>query len=378
MSSVVRRRLTGVLLLAALAAVTAAAGRLQIPVFVVGPGPVLPVSQLLEVSGGVPAAGGRQVPAAGDAAGSPDDPGAGHAGASLWLVTIEARQATLGEVVRAAFDPGRDVVAWNDLVPPGQDVAEFLETNRRLMEESQQVAVYAAYRFLGRPASLVAAGAELLSVRPGSPAERAGLRPGDVVIAVDGRPISFAGDLARAVAGAGGRDLRWTVDRGGRPVEATVAPGDAASLEQVGVTAVSRDLEGAFAPAVRFDPGDVAGPSAGLAFGLFLVESLAPGTVAAAGPVAATGILEVDGTVGAVGGVRYKARAVARAGARVFIVPAANAGEARAAAPELRVIGVTSLAEAVTALRHAPLTPFLSHPYNDAGLGAIPVAHRHR
>ncbi|HEX6988416.1 MAG TPA: PDZ domain-containing protein [Bacillota bacterium] len=349
-----RRHRAGVLLAATLAAAAVAAWSVPVPLFVVGPGPVVPVSRVVEVVE--------------DAAG----------GAALWLTTIAAQQATVGDLVRAAADPDRDIVRWADLIPRGQDLDTFLATNRRLMEESQQVAAYAAYRFLGRDAALSAAGAEVLSVRPGSPADRAGILPGDVVIAAGGRTVDLADDLSAALRDAAGGEQPWTLLREGRRVQAVVTVDQAPSPEQLGVIAVSRDLRGRFVPPVRFRRGDVSGPSAGLAFGLYLVSRLDPDLLPSGGPIAATGTLRVDGGVKPVGGVAYKARAVARAGARIFVVPAANAPEARAAAPGLRVIGVDSLAEAVAALRDAPLTPLFSHPYNDAGLEAIPVAYRHR
>jgi serine protease Do len=46
-----------------------------------------------------------------------------------------------------------------------------------------------------------AEGALVSSIQPGSPAARAGLKPGDVITAVDGASISDARDLARQVAG---------------------------------------------------------------------------------------------------------------------------------------------------------------------------------
>jgi len=46
-------------------------------------------------------------------------------------------------------------------------------------------------------------GAVVSDVTTGSPAEKAGLKPGDVVVALDGQPITDASDLSRHVAGEG-------------------------------------------------------------------------------------------------------------------------------------------------------------------------------
>jgi serine protease Do len=45
-----------------------------------------------------------------------------------------------------------------------------------------------------------AKGALVNSVNPGSPAEKAGIKPEEVVLAVDGRPVADSGDLARYIS----------------------------------------------------------------------------------------------------------------------------------------------------------------------------------
>jgi serine protease Do len=64
---------------------------------------------------------------------------------------------------------------------------------------------------LARPAGVIVS-----DVEPGGPAERAGVRVGDRVLAVDGRPIAGARELAGAlVPRAPGDTLRLAVERGG-------------------------------------------------------------------------------------------------------------------------------------------------------------------
>jgi regulator of sigma E protease len=61
-------------------------------------------------------------------------------------------------------------------------------------------------------------------VQPGSAAENAGIKPGDVVVAIDGKPIEGFGQLQRVVQTSGGRALILTVDRGGERLDLKATP----------------------------------------------------------------------------------------------------------------------------------------------------------
>ena len=71
---------------------------------------------------------------------------------------------------------------------------------------------------------------------------------------------------------------------------------------------------------VEIDTGGVGGPSAGLAFALALMEELGR-DVDRGHRIAVTGSLELDGTVGQIGGVKQKTVGVERADIDVFLVP---------------------------------------------------------
>lgn len=57
----------------------------------------------------------------------------------------------------------------------------------------------------------------LKEVTPGSPAQKAGLRAGDVLRAVDGKPFSALDDLAKLVVASEGKPLHFGVERAGEP-----------------------------------------------------------------------------------------------------------------------------------------------------------------
>lgn len=89
------------------------------------------------------------------------------------------------------------------------------------------VLLFAASFMVGWPTP-IASEVVIAGVQPGSPAESAGLRPGDVVTAIDGQPLATMQDIRAAARASAGRDLVLTLQREGNPLPVTVQPrGDA-------------------------------------------------------------------------------------------------------------------------------------------------------
>jgi membrane-associated protease RseP (regulator of RpoE activity) len=68
------------------------------------------------------------------------------------------------------------------------------------------------------------AGAGVEAVDRNSAAERAGLRPGDVIVGINGSPINRQSDVNPFLAQAGGRPITMTVKRGGSLVRLRATP----------------------------------------------------------------------------------------------------------------------------------------------------------
>ncbi len=71
-----------------------------------------------------------------------------------------------------------------------------------------------------------AAGAQISTVQSGSPASKAGVKAGDVITALDGKPITKADDLTAGIASHAPNDkVTLTVNRNGKTVTLDVTLG---------------------------------------------------------------------------------------------------------------------------------------------------------
>ena len=100
------------------------------------------------------------------------------------------------------------------------------------------------------------------------------------------------------------------------------------------------------------------GPSGGLIFSLGLVELLAPENLLQGRKIAATGTISKSGAVGAIGGVQEKIVAARLAGAELLFISRQNCDEISADVTGLKVIAVSTLEEAYTALKNGGNSDF--------------------
>ena len=94
--------------------------------------------------------------------------------------------------------------------------------------------------------------------------------------------------------------------------------------------------------------GNVGGPSAGMMMALNVYNLLTENDITAGNKIAGTGTIEIDGSVGPVGGVKQKVIAAKRANASLILVPTANYLEASVFSDEnTSIVAVDSFEEAL-------------------------------
>ena len=275
----------------------------------------------------------------------------------IYTVDVTVRQARWAERYVPFLRPdGSTLVPGHAIVARGETFEDRRVKARAEMARSEEVASAVAMREGGLEVKATPRGVLVTSVAGDVPAARV-LEEGDVIVAVSGRPTLTPAALRAAVGTVEpGEPVRLRIRRTGdllsrsvKTVESPEEPG----RPIIGI-AISQDARIRLPVDVEIDLGEVGGPSAGLPFALEVLQELG-NDVDRGYRVAATGAIELDGTVEPVGGLKQKTIGVKDAGVDVFLVPAGeNAEVARRYAGNMRVIPVDSFQQALRALETLP------------------------
>lgn len=257
-----------------------------------------------------------------------------------------------------------------------QSEQQLIQSGQQQMRSAKDNAVYVALRAAGYPVELKSgdviidymvclkaneAGTECLQYGPADEL----LDPGDVLQKVDGQEITIIDDLAPILAKVKpGAKIKIDFERAGKPmsgeIETILAPGEDPPRTIIGFRPIdTTTVELPEGLNVDIDTDSIGGPSAGLAFTLTLIDQLTEGDLMGGKRVAVTGTIDVEGNVGAIGGLNSKASAVLQVGVKYFLVPTSQDSQsgldtiaaARAVVgDDVEIIPVATVEEALAAL----------------------------
>ncbi len=301
---------------------------------------------------------------------TPDTPTYDTDGSVLFLTVSlrgASRRVSFAEAAYGWIRGDQDVFP-RELILGDQTGEESRQQSLQLMQGSQELAAKVALEHLGYEVATTGRGAVVNTVVEDVPAAEE-LEAGDVIVAADGRPVALDEDLRAVLAEKQpGDTVELEVQRGAALVPGDDAPEpreDTVEVEMVadpepppgeepraliGITTFTFGLDYELPFPVEIDTEDVGGPSAGLALTLGILDRLTPGSITGGEDVAVTGEIDADGAVGEVGGIAQKAAAARAEGVALILVPASEAGEARAHSGGIPVVGVATLDDALEAL----------------------------
>ena len=274
----------------------------------------------------------------------------------IFYLDVLVHRATVAESWLAGFEDTSTVVPASAFLPPGGSERDEARVDNLDIRDSKSKAAVVALRALGRKVTVEGGGVAIETVNPLARSE--GLGAGMVIVGVNGTTVRSLEQLQKLLAThEGGQTVRLQVLDGEK--RRTVAARLTTSPQAPGRPLIGIAAAGDVAPkvvlpkkmSIQIDTGNLGGPSAGLAFTLEIYDSLTDRRLTDGKRIAVTGTIDLDGTVGMIGGMKQKAIGARRSGAQLLVVPQGNAAEARRWAGTIPVVGVKTFAEALRAIR---------------------------
>ncbi len=272
-----------------------------------------------------------------------------------------------------SLNPDASIYTSQQLYGPGPAPTQQQQQQVSIKEmlDSKTDAEVAALNALGYPI----AGEEIVvgQIDPHSNANGV-LRVGDIIVSANGHAVHTLQGLVQAERGLRPGDSIAVVVRrlgagplaGGRVQTArtftarikTLGSNGRAIIGIVPTTAFSALPKLPFTIAI--DSGDIGGPSAGLMFALAIYNRLSPVDLTHGHKIAGTGMIDADGYVGSIGGVKQKVIGAHQSGAQYFFVPQSESNDdprsyadarSYAAANGITLVPVSTLQQAIDVLR---------------------------
>jgi Lon-like protease len=267
---------------------------------------------------------------------------------NLTTVSISTGRVSVFQALEGWLAGDQVVVPRETIYPPGQTQQQVAAQDSEDFSDSQDNAEGAAFCELKYPEYFGVLGVAT-DLKPAG-----ALKIGDRLLTLDGRAINTPTTLQSVLATlTPGAKAHVVVSRNGvtTPVTLTLLPPATGKKgARMGIIVANTCYAQNFTVKIGLND-EIGGPSAGMMFALGIIQELGPTDLTGGRFVAGTGTIDLDGTVGPIGGIALKMIAARRAGATLFLAPAGNCSDVRGNIPHgLTVAKVSSLSGALSVL----------------------------
>ena len=274
---------------------------------------------------------------------------------NLFQLTVRRDEASALIYLWAYVDNSFDLYPREVILQKGVTPKELSEISIQNMKTSENVAIAVALKNLNYDIDSKGDGVLVVGILDDSPVKDKLLK-GDLLTTINDEQIFSASEF---IATLRKYDIGETVTIGltrdidGKDTEISISTELIEHIEydnepMVGFLATTVNERFDFPFEIDIKTGNVGGPSAGLMMALNVYNNLIPNDITNSLIVAGTGTIEIDGSVGPVGGIRQKVIAAKRAGSELILVPTANYEEASPfSTDETAIVSVDSFEEAL-------------------------------
>ena len=251
---------------------------------------------------------------------------------NLYQLTVRRDEANYFTYIWAKVDSSVDLYSREVILPKGVTPKQLADISIQNMKTSENVAIAVALDSLDFQIETQGDGVLVVGILDDSPVAGKLLKE-DLIISINNEEIKSTSEFIA---------LLRTYEIGDTVSIGLIRNDKETSIEtkliehidyenepMVGFLASTPNQRFVFPITVDIETGNVGGPSAGLMMALNVYNSLTEEDLTKGTKVAGTGTIEIDGSVGPVGGVKQKVIAAKRAGATLILVPTANYDDAK-------------------------------------------------
>ena len=274
---------------------------------------------------------------------------------NLFQLTVRRDEATALIYLWSYVDNSFDLYPREVILPKGVTPQELSEISIQNMKTSENVAIAVALKNLNYEIDSKGDGVLVVGILDDSPVKEK-LQKGDLLTEINNEPIFSASEFIATLRKYNiGETVVISLIRevDGLDTKIYISTELIEHIEyknepMVGFLATTVNERFDFPFEIDIKTGNVGGPSAGLMMALNVYNNLTPDDITKSLIVAGTGTIEIDGSVGPVGGIRQKVIAAKRAGSQLILVPTANFEEASPfSTNETAIVAVDSFEEAL-------------------------------
>ena len=255
---------------------------------------------------------------------------------NLFQLTVRRDEANALVYAWSLMIDSYDLYPREVILPDGVTPQELSEISIQNMRTSENVAIAVALKNLGYEITSKGDGVSVVGLLDDSPVKEK-LKKGDLLNSINNKEIRSTTEfistlrtysIGETISIGLLRDVDGEKEQ--MYVETTLIEHVEYEGEpMVGFLATTLNERFDFPFEIDIKTGNVGGPSAGLMMALNVYNNLIPEDITNSMVVAGTGTIEIDGSVGPVGGIKQKIIAAKRAGAELILVPDANFEEAK-------------------------------------------------
>ncbi|WP_026566353.1 SepM family pheromone-processing serine protease [Bacillus sp. UNC41MFS5] len=242
---------------------------------------------------------------------------------NFMLTTVRMGRANIFSYIEAKVRKYEELYPLEMILNKKETEEEYNVRQLHLMAGSKLNAIEVAYRKAGLPVKYKYKGIYVVQVIPDMPAYGK-LLAGDRIFKVDGKQLPSSENFIDYVSSkhAGDKvELTYLRNKSTKTVTLKLqAFKENPQKVGIGISLVD-DKEIMVDPKVKVKTDEIGGPSAGFMFSLEIYNQLTDGDLTKGYQIAGTGTIEVDGTVGPIGGIEQKIVAADKAGAEIFLAP---------------------------------------------------------